>query len=237
MPAEDYRYRKVILKLSGEALSGRDGILDFGLLDRVAATLVKLSADGVRIGVVLGAGNIWRGRSGGAMDRVTADRMGMLATVINSLAMADAVIRAGGGARVMTSTPMEPAAEYYRADRAREAMENGEIAVLAGGTGNPYFSTDTAAVLRAAETGADALLLAKNVDGIYDSDPSSNPGARRYDSLSYAVILEKRLRAIDLSAAAMGLEFGLRSFAFKLSDPEDIARACMGRCKGTLITP
>ena len=232
----NYNYKRVVLKLSGEALAGSDGIIDFGFLDKIAKTLKKLSSSGVQTGVVIGAGNIWRGRSSGEMDRVTADRMGMMATVINSLALSDAIIRAGGKATVMTSTPMEPAAEYYSVNKAIHILESGGIVIFAGGTGSPYFSTDTAAILRAIEIKADILLLAKNVDGIYDSDPGKNPCAKRFDTLSYSDILEKKLRAIDLTAAAMGLEFGPNAFAFRLSDTDDIIRACQGMCNGTVIT-
>lgn len=235
MGVSGYRYGRVLLKLSGEAISGEKGIIDFNFLDRIAETLVKLSSDGVQIGVVFGAGNIWRGRSSGDMDRVTADRMGMLATVINSLACKDAIIRAGGKAVCMTATPMEPVADYYRTDKAVEALSEGKIVIFAGGTGAPYFSTDTAGILRAIEIKADALLLAKNVDGIYDSDPGKNPDAKRYDTLTYSTILEKQLRAIDLSAAAMGAEFGPEAFAFRLADTDDIISACRGECNGTVI--
>ena len=236
MSETNYRYRRVLLKLSGEAISGKDGIINFEFLDKIASTLCRLSSDGVQIGIVFGAGNIWRGRSSGDMDRVTADRMGMLATVINSLACKDAIIRAGGRAVCMSATPMEPVCEYYRTDKAISALESGNIVIFAGGTGSPYFSTDTAGILRAIEIKADALLLAKNVDGIYDSDPVKNPEAKRYDTLSYSEILSKNLKAIDLSAAAMGSDFGPEAFAFRLADTDDIIRACRGECAGTVIT-
>ncbi len=231
-----YAYKRVLLKLSGEAISGKDGIIDFGLLDRIAAVLVRLSADGVETGVIFGAGNIWRGRKGAGMDRVTADRMGMLATVINSLAAKDAVVRAGGDCAVMTATPMEPYGEYYSTDLARRYLSSGKIVIFAGGSGCPYFSTDTAGILRAAEIGADVFLLAKNVDGIYDSDPAKNPDARKYDSIGYMKMVRDELRGIDLTAAAFGADFGPDAFAFLLSDPEDIVRAVRGECAGTVIT-
>ena len=231
-----YLYKRVLLKLSGEAISGRDGIIDFDLLDGYARTLVKLARDGVQLGVVFGAGNIWRGRSGGGMDRVTADRMGMLATVINSLAAKDAIVRAGGDCAVMTATPMEPCGEYYSTDRARKYLEEGKIVIFAGGSGCPYFSTDTAGILRAAEIGADVFLLAKNVDGIYDSDPCKNAAAVRFDRISYRDMIAKELRGIDLTASAFGSDFGPDAFAFRLSDPEDVVRALRGEAAGTTIT-
>lgn len=232
----EVKYKRVLLKLSGEAISGDGSIIDFDFLDRIAETLVKATKMGAQIAAVFGAGNIWRGRSGGNMDRVTGDRMGMLATVINSLAVKDAIIRAGGKAVVMTSTDMEPYAEHYSTDKAVKALEEGYIVVFGGGTGCPYFSTDTAGILRAIEIKADALLLAKNIDGIYDSDPAKNPNAKFIEKLSYSEILSKNLKAIDLSAAAMGADFGPDAFAFKLADTDDIIRAICGTCRGTTIS-
>jgi len=231
-----YKYKRILLKLSGEAINGENGIIDFELLDRIAETLIAISNDGVETAVIFGAGNIWRGRSGGDMDRVTADRMGMLATVINCLAAKDAIIRNGGEAVVFTSTPMMPYAEYYSTDRARAALNEGKIVLFAGGSGCPYFSTDTAGILRAAEIGADVFLLAKNIDGIYDSDPKKNPDAKKYDSISYADMMKQNLKGIDLTASAFGADFGPDAFAFKLADTGDIIKAVKGQCEGTVIT-
>lgn len=230
----EFKYKRVLLKLSGEAISGDSSIIDFDFLDRIAQTLVELSNEGAQIAAVFGAGNIWRGRSGGDMDRVNGDRMGMLATVINSIAVKDAIIRAGGKAVVMTATNMEPFAEYYSTDRAIAALEEGKIVIFGGGTGCPYVSTDTAGILRAIEIKADALLLAKNVDGIYDRSPSL-PGAKFLEKLTYSDILNQNLKAIDLTAAAMGADFGPDAFAFKLADTEDIKKAMYGTCRGTTI--
>ena len=191
------KYKRILLKLSGEAISGSDGIIDFDFLDRIAATLVEISAAGVETAVIFGAGNIWRGRQGGEMNRVTADRMGMLATVINSLAAKDAVERAGGKAEV-------------------------------------YTSTDTAGMLRAIEIGADAFLLAKNVDGIYDRDPKEG-NAKLFDEIGYMDMVKLGLRGIDLTASAMGAEFGPPAVAFRLADVEDIKRAVEGKGRGTVI--
>ncbi len=231
-----YKYKRVLLKLSGEAVAGKDGIIDFEIMDRIADTLITLTKGGVEVGVVFGAGNIWRGRAGGQMDRVTADRMGMLATVINSLACKDAVIRAGGKCRVMTSTPMEIFADTYNTDAARRLLSEGNVVIFAGGSGCPYFSTDTAAILRAAEINADVMLMGKNCDGIYNKDPGKNPDAVRYDTISYKEFVNLGLRAIDQTAASFGADFGPEAFVFKLKDMEDILKACRGECKGTTIT-
>lgn len=228
------KYKRILLKLSGEAISGRDGIIDFDFLDRIAATLVEISAAGVETAVIFGAGNIWRGRQGGEMNRVTADRMGMLATVINSLAAKDAVERAGGKAEVYTSTDMMPYAEYYTADRAIESLSEGKVVIFGGGTGCPYFSTDTAGMLRAIEIGADAFLLAKNVDGIYDRDPKEG-NAKLFDEIGYMDMVKLGLRGIDLTASSMGAEFGPPAVAFRLADVEDIKRAVEGKGRGTVI--
>ena len=229
------KYKRILLKLSGEAISGENGIIDFNFLDRIAATLIEAASSGVEVGVIFGAGNIWRGRSGGEMDRVTADRMGMLATVINSLAAKDAIIRAGGKAKVFTSTPMEPYAEYYTTDKALSALGEGNIVIFAGGTGSPYFSTDTAGILRAIEIKADVFLLAKNIDGIYDSDPRLG-AANFLETVSYGEMMSMNLKGIDLTASAMGSEFGPEAFAFKLEDTDDILRAISGESRGTKIT-
>ncbi|MGM9642385.1 MAG: uridine monophosphate kinase [Eubacteriales bacterium] len=231
----DYKYKRVLLKLSGEAISGDGSIIDFDFLEKIAETLVSLANDGVEIGVIIGAGNIWRGRSSGDMDRSTADSMGMLGTVINALAAKDAVIRAGGKAIVMTSTFMEPYARRFTADTAREALEDGNIVFFGGGTGAPYFSTDTAGILRANEINADVFLLAKNIDGIYDRDPKTDPDAVFFDEISYSEMIKRNLKGIDLAASALGSEFGPDAFAFRLSDTDDIVKAIRGESRGTKI--
>ncbi len=231
----DYKYKRVLLKLSGEAISGDGSIIDFDFLEKIAETLVSLSRDGVQIGVIIGAGNIWRGRSSGDMDRSTADSMGMLGTVINALAAKDAVIKAGGKAIVMTSTLMEPYARRFSADTAREALESGNIVFFGGGTGAPYFSTDTAGILRANEINADVFLLAKNIDGIYDRDPKKDPNAVFFNEISYSEMISKNLKGIDLAASALGSEFGPDAFAFQLSDTGDIVKAIRGESRGTKI--
>ncbi len=231
----DYRYKRVLLKLSGEAISGDGSIINFDFLEDIAKTLVALAKDGVEIGVIIGAGNIWRGRSSGDMDRSTADSMGMLGTVINALAAKDAVIKAGGDAVVMTSTFMEPYARRYSADTAREALKAGKIVFFGGGTGNPYFSTDTAGILRANEINADVFLLAKNIDGIYDRDPKKDSNAIFFEEISYSEMISRNLKGIDLAASALGSEFGPDAFAFQLSNTEDIVKAIRGESRGTKI--
>ena len=231
----DYKYKRVLLKLSGEAISGDGSIINFDFLEDIAKTLVALAKDGVEIGVIIGAGNIWRGRSSGDMDRSTADSMGMLGTVINSLAAKDSVIKAGGDAVVMTSTFMEPYAKRYSADAAREALSAGKIVFFGGGTGNPYFSTDTAGILRANEINADVFLLAKNIDGIYDRDPKKDSNAVFFEEISYSEMIARNLKGIDLAASALGSEFGPDAFAFQLSNTEDIVKAIRGESRGTKI--
>lgn len=231
----DYRYKRVLLKLSGEAISGRESIIDFDFLEEIASCLVKLSKGGVEIGVIIGAGNIWRGRSSGDMDRSTADSMGMLGTVINALAAKDAVIKAGGEAVVMTSTLMEPYARRYSADEARKALSEGHIVFFGGGTGNPYFSTDTAGILKANEINADVFLLAKNIDGIYDRDPKKDPEAVFFEEITYSEMISRGLKGIDLAASALGSEFGPDAFAFQLSSADDVIAAVAGTARGTRI--
>ena len=231
----EIKYKRVLLKLSGEALArDAEGIYNHAFIDEIAKVIKKCVEAGVEVGVIVGAGNIWRGRQGGEMNRVTADRMGMLATVINSLAAKDAVERAGGKAEVYTSTDMMPYAEYYTADRAIESLSEGKVVIFGGGTGCPYFSTDTAGMLRAIEIGADAFLLAKNVDGIYDRDPKEG-NAKLFDEIGYMDMVKLGLRGIDLTASAMGAEFGPPAVAFRLADVEDIKRAVEGKGRGTVI--
>ena len=174
------KYRRILLKLSGEAISaGKDGIYDYDIIDRICAVVGQCVREGVQVGIVIGAGNIWRGaRQGVGMDRCRADAMGMLATTMNSLALKDGFDRAGVASRVMTAVEMPAFGELFTKDRAVELMQSGNVVILAGGTGRPYFSTDTAAVLRAAELDADVVLFAKNIDGVYTADPRKDPTAR-----------------------------------------------------------
>lgn len=234
------KYKRVLLKLSGEALAGEENtgkILDDGFLRAVSGEIAKCASMGVQFGIVIGAGNIWRGaRQGGlSIDRVRGDHMGMLATVINSLAMQDYLIRAGVDARVMSAFQIQQVCEPYAQYRAREYMEQGKIVLIPCGVGYPFFSTDTGMMLRAVELNCEILLSAKNIDGVYDDDPAKNPNAKKYATLTYDEILSKGLKAIDLTASAIGRENGMPALVFGLSDPANITRAVLGEPVGTLI--
>lgn len=230
------KYRKVLLKLSGEALAaGADGILNFDFTAQVAAQIKRCVDAGVQVAVVVGAGNIWRGRQGTDMDRVRADHMGMLATVINSIALQDAFVHAGMEAVVMTSVDIHAFADVYTARDAIAALEAGKVVIFGGGLGVPYFSTDTTAVLRAAEIHADCVLMAKNIDAIYSADPRKDPTATRYSELTYRQIIDQNLKALDLSAMIFCMENNVNGYAFGLADPENIYRVVMGEPVGTLI--
>ncbi|HOA84860.1 MAG: uridine monophosphate kinase [Clostridiales bacterium] len=233
---EKPKYKRVLVKLSGEAMQGKDGqILDFGLLERIADALILCTKERIEVAVMTGAGNIWRGaKQGVGMDRCRADQMGMLATVINSIALKDVIERRGGRAIVMTAADMPDFAERYQPEAADAYLREGRIVILGCGTGNSYFSTDTGAVLRAAQLGADIVLMAKNVDGIYDRDPRVYPDAKKYDTVTYDEILSKKLAAYDLTATAFCAANGIKTYAFALRDPMDIYRAACGENIGTL---
>ncbi|MCI8332287.1 MAG: UMP kinase [Clostridiales bacterium] len=229
-------YRRVLLKLSGEALrNGKNEIIDFSYVKEVCLEIMKWKNAGVQIAIVIGAGNIWRGRQGDKMDQTRADHMGMLATTINCLAMQDVFLSLGTEAEVFTAADMPSFAHTYTRDDAVQALEDGKIVLFGCGLGNPYFSTDTAAVLRAAEIGADISLFAKNIDGVYTADPKKDAQAVRYDTLSYEEILSKRLAAIDLTAAAFCLANQLKVLVFGLDDPANIGKAIQGEKIGTIL--
>lgn len=228
------KYKRVLLKLSGEALAaGADGILNFDFISSVAEVLKKCIGAGVEVGVIVGAGNIWRGRQGGKMDRVRADSMGMLATTINALALQDTFIQCGLKAKVMTAVEMNTFADKYVTRDAVAALEAGTVVIFGCGLGAPYFSTDTAAVLRAAEIEADAVLMAKNIDGVYSADPKRDPNAVRYDEITYKEVLEKELKALDLTATTFCMDNDIKCYAFELKDPMNIYRVIMGEKIGT----
>ena len=228
------KYKRVLLKLSGEAISGGNkGIIDFDFLTRVAEVIKKCVEEGTQIAVMIGAGNIWRGRQGGKMNRVTADSMGMLATAINSLALKDTFIQHGIDAIVMSAVEMNTYADQYTARGAVNALESGKVVIFACGLGAPYFSTDTAAVLRAAEIEADAVLMAKNIDGVYSADPKLDPTAVRYEEITYAEVVEKKLKALDLTATTFCMDNDIKAYAFELKDPMNIYRVVMGEKIGT----
>ena len=230
------KYRRVLLKLSGEALAKDvDGIYNHGFIDEIAQVVKKCVDEGVEIGVVVGAGNIWRGRQGVNMDRVRADHMGMLATVINSLALQDAFERAGVTTRVMTAVEMKSMAEPYIRNRAVRHLEKGRVTIFGCGLGSPYFSTDTAAVLRAAEIGADVVLLAKNIDGVYTADPRKDASATKIDEITYQEILSRGLAAMDSTATSFCMDNHIPILVFGLDNPDNIYRAVMGEEIGTIV--
>ena len=230
------KYKRILLKISGEALSGAAGHgFDPESLKSVAEQILEVAKLGVEVGIVVGGGNIWRGRQGMNMDRVTADQMGMLATVINALAVSEALIGVGADARVLTSIDISGVGEKFNHKVADRYLKEGKIVVFGGGTGNPFFSTDTGASLKAAEIGADALLLAKNIDGIYDSDPKTNPNAKKFDELTYDEYVARGLKAMDTSAVIMCKENGLKVHAFGLSGKNSIVKAVAGDKEGTVI--
>ena len=234
----DNKKKRILLKLSGEALKCcRDDIYDMEFVDSVAGALVQCVSGGYEIAVVLGAGNIWRGRQGGDMDRTEADRMGMLATVINAVCMKDAIVRAGGKAHVMTAVPMAPFAENYRAEDAVKYLEEGSIVVFGAGLGIPFLSTDTTGAVRAAEIGADAMLMAKNVDYIYTADPKVDPNARKIEKIAASEVLAMNLKALDATATAFCLSNGMPIHVFGLKNAADIVKAVKGELIGTVVTP
>ena len=232
------KYSRVLLKLSGEALSGGEkGILSDTMLKNVAEKVVLLVKSGIQVSIVIGAGNIWLGamQNGLSVDRVRGDHMGMLATLINSLAMQDYIIAAGADARVMSAVRIQQFCETYSQYKAIEYLEQGKVVILACGVGYPFFSTDTGMMLRAAELKCDAVLSAKNVDGVYDKDPAKHPDAKKFDELTYSEMLSMGLKAIDVSAAAIGMENNIKTVMFPLSDPENIILAANGNAIGTLL--
>lgn len=231
-------YKRVLLKLSGESLGGHDGKgLDEGMLAQYAQEVADAVKGGLQVAVVVGGGNIFRGLSGTGkgFDRVEGDRMGMLATVINSIGLAMSVRNAGVGAKVFTSTPMEPVAEYYVRDNAVKAMEEGCVALIAGGTGNPFFTTDSAAALRACEIGADALLKGTRVDGVYTADPEKDPTAVKYTELSYDKAIADGLKVMDSTAFALCKDNSMPIIVFDMNRKGNLKRLIEGENIGTLV--
>lgn len=235
---ERLKYKRILLKISGEALGGEPGRgLDFGVIDEVCDVVSRCAKEGVQIGIVVGGGNFWRGLKDGRQmkERTRADQMGMLATTINCLAVEDILKQKGVDVRVMTAVPMSPVAEPYDSVRAIRHLEKGRVVMFGCGTGNPFFSTDTAAVLRGAEIGADVVLLAKNVDGVYSADPNADPSAVRYDEITCDDILARHLKAMDLTATSLSMDNHIPVLVFALKDPENIVRAVHGEKIGTLV--
>ena len=229
-------YKRVILKVSGEALAGpKKTGLDDETIGKITDQ-IKIAVDmGVEIGIVCGGGNFWRGRSGENMDRTRADHMGMLATTINALALQDALEQRGVDTRVQTAIEMRQFAELYIRNKAVRHLEKGRVVIFACGSGNPFFSTDTAAALRAAEIDADAILLAKNVDGVYDSDPKKNPNAKKYDTLTHMEVLQKELHVMDATAASLCMDNNIQILVFNLDNPDNIVSAMVGEPIGTIV--
>lgn len=229
-------YKRVVLKISGEALAGKKGFgFDFDVLKKIALEVKDLIAMEVEVGLVVGGGNIWRGRTGEGMDRSTADHMGMLATCINALALQDALEGMGVMTRVQTAIEMKEIAEPFIKRRAVRHLEKGRVVIFAAGTGNPYFSTDTTAALRAAEIEADVILLAKNVDGVYDKDPNKYSDAKKYDKLSYIEVLEQGLQVMDSTATSLCMDNSIPILVFGLETEGNIKRAISGEKIGTLV--
>ena len=228
------KYKRVLLKLSGEALAGQAGHgIDFDTVMDICKPVKALADLGVQVAVVVGGGNFWRGRSSGKMDRTRADHMGMLATVINALGVADGLEQLGLSVRVQTAIAMQELAEPYIRNRAVRHLEKGRVVVFGCGTGNPFFSTDTGAALRAAEIEADVILKATMVDGVYDSDPKKNPEAKRFDELSFMDVLKNNLAVMDMTAASFCQDRGIPWLVFSMEDPENIVRAVCGEKIGT----
>ena len=230
------KYKRVLLKVSGEALGGSKGSgYDFDVIDEVARNIKKCLDAGVEVAIVTGGGNLWRGRSSGAMDRVTADQMGMMATVMNSLCIKDALNRAGAKAVVMSMVDMPKVSETFTAEKARKYLDDGYAVIFSGGTGSPFFSTDTAAALKAAEIEADVMLMAKKVDAVYTSDPEKDPEAKKIEAMTYSQMLEQKLGAIDLTAASFLMQCKITTLIFALGSGENILHAAMGENMGTIV--
>ena len=232
------KYKRVILKLSGEALSGDLGYgLEANVLSSMAQQILELTQSGVEVAIVVGGGNIWRGVTGAkrGIDRATADYMGMLATAINSLALQDALEAAGMETRVMTAIEMREVAEPYIKRRAIRHLEKGRVVIFGAGTGNPYFSTDTTAALRAAEMGVDVILMAKKVDGVYSADPKTNPDAVKFDTLKYIDVLNQGLKVMDSTAISLCMDNNIPLIVFDMMTPGNMKRAAMGETIGTYV--
>lgn len=232
-------YKRVLIKISGEALAGdKKTGFDFGFVSKVCETVKACVDEGVQVGVVIGGGNFWRGVKDGAgkVERVSADRMGMLATAMNCLAVADVFKQHGADARVMTAVDIQGVGERYDTRKSVEYMESGSVVLFACGTGLPFFSTDTAAVLRAAEIHADAILLAKNIDGVYSADPRTDASAVKFDSISYGEVLARRLAVMDTTATSLAMDNNIPVVVFALAEPENIRRVLSGEKIGTTVS-
>ncbi len=232
------KYNRVLIKISGEALAAdKHTGFDFAFVSRVCEAVKACADSGVQIGIVIGGGNFWRGVKDGAgkVERVSADRMGMLATCMNCLAVCDVFRQLGADARILTAVDIQGVGERFDARRAIEYLERGSIVLFAGGSGHPFFSTDTASVLRAAEIHADAILLAKNIDGVYSDDPRKNPDAVRFDEISYDEVLARHLAVMDTTATSLAMDNSIPVIVFALAEPENIGRVLAGEKLGTTV--
>lgn len=231
------KYKRILLKLSGEALAGESGHgIDFDTVMKICEPIKKSVDLGVEVAIVVGGGNFWRGRDSGEMERTRADHIGMLGTVMNALAVADCLKKYGLDARVQTAIAMREVAEPYVRDKAVHHLDKGKVVIFGCGTGNPFFTTDTAAVLRAAEIGADVIFKATMVDGVYDSDPKKNLNAKKYDTISFTEVIMKDLKVMDTTAAALCRENRINLCVFNLGDPENIYKIILGENIGTVVT-
>ena len=229
-------YKRLLLKISGEALAGDKKFgIDFEVLENLAKIIKKCSDMGTEIAIVVGGGNFWRGRNGHEMERTTADYMGMLATAMNGLALQDALEARGIFTRVQTAIEMREIAEPFIQRKATKHLGKNRVVVFACGTGHPYFTTDTAAALRAAEVDAEVILVGKTIDGVYDDDPATNPNAKKFDEISYLEVLEKDLKVMDSTATAMCRDNHMPLLVFAIEDPENIVRAVKGEKIGTIV--
>ena len=231
-------YKRVLIKISGEALAGSNKTgFDFDFVTKVCETVKRCTEMGVEVGIVIGAGNFWRGVKDGAgkVERVSADKMGMLGTAMNCLAVADVFRRIGAAAEIQTAIDIQGVGERYNTAVAVRKLEEGSIVLFGCGTGCPFFSTDTAAVLRAAEIGADAILLAKNIDGVYSDDPRKNPDAVRFDNISYDEVLSRHLAVMDTTATSLAMDNNIPVIVFALAEPENIRKVLQGESVGTTV--
>ena len=233
---ENLKYKRVLLKLSGEVLAGdkKHGV-DVETVGKLCDKIKEVVELGVQVGVVVGGGNFWRGRNGHQMERTTADYMGVLATAMNGLALQDALEARGVYSRVQTAIEMREIAEPFIQRKAMKHLEKGRVVIFAGGTGHPFFTTDTAAALRAAEIGADVLLLGKSIDGVYSADPKIDPNAVKYDEITYIDVLKEDLKVMDSTATAMCRDNNIPLLVFGIDDPENIVRAVKGEKIGTVV--
>ena len=230
------KYKRVLIKVSGEAMAGEQHFgLDFDTVLKICESIKECVSLGAEVAIVVGGGNFWRGRTSGKMDRTRADHMGMLATVINALALGDALEHLGVDVRVQTAISMQQVAEPYIRNKAVRHLEKGRVVVFGCGTGNPFFSTDTAASLRAAEIDADIIFKATNVDGVYDCDPKTHPESKKYDELKYIDVLSQGLHVMDSTAASLCMDNNIPILVFNLNDPKNIVRAICGETIGTIV--